>query len=372
MFTKFPPALYKGLAKQDGNLFMSPFSVQVALGMALMGAEGETYQKLAEAIDAPLDRPIRHYCSLIEEATPTNNEIELASANAAWIDERYKVKPTYTEALQSFGSDMQQVDYRQKDSTCNRINGWVSDKTATKIDKLVSPAAINTGTRLILTNAIYFKGKWDKPFSPERTKPQDFYLKEGKSWKPAKVPTMNQKANFRYFENELYQALEMPYKGLTTGMLIVLPKNKDDLLRFEKEWDDELYKLVLRDLSMEEVIVSVPKFKIATDVISLRDLLASDPPEGLGAGLAFSDYADFTGIGDERLKIDDVLHKAFVDVAEEGTEAAAATAVTMMKCTAMRPLIEPKRFIADHPFLFIIRNRKTDTILFQGRLTDPS
>ena len=129
---------------------------------------------------------------------------------------------------------------------------------------------------------------------------------------------MNHKANYRYFENSVLQALELPHKGHEASLLAVLPREKDGLPKFEEQWDDELYNLIIKELRSEEVVVNLPKFKIATDVISLKKLLASGPPDGLGAGLAFSNQADFSGIGDEPLKIDEVLHKAFVDVDEKG------------------------------------------------------
>jgi serpin B len=369
MFSQFPPALYKGLAKKDGNLFCSPFSVQVALGMALAGAEGETRRRLALALDAPAVGFLPEFKQLMEAARPVKDEIELSTANALWADETFNIKPTYLDAVKNYDGDLRKVDFSNKSASCDTINSWVTEKTKDKIKQLITEAFINGNTRLILTNAIYFKGKWDKPFKPEKTEPETFYLGNGGQAKP---PMMHQKNHFRYYENDLYQALEMPYQGLTTSMLVVLPKDKANLARLEEEWSDETYDLIVEQLLNLEVIVTIPKFKIATDAISLRDFLANEPPDGMGAGLAFSDSADFTGISDERLKISDVLHKAFVDVGEEGTEAAAATAVGMMRCASMRMDPDPKVFKADHPFLFAIRNRKTNTILFQGRLSDPA
>jgi serpin B len=370
-FSAFPPALYKALDKRQGNLLCSPFGVQLALGMALLGAEGETRKQLAKALDSPpmidQDTLVRCYRDLLKDVTPVKDEIELSTANALWANENFDIKSAYLEAVQSLGSDLQKVDYSQASAACDKINGWVRDKTKDKIDRLVSPSAIKKDTRLVLTNAIYFKGKWNRAFDSERTKPRDFHTFSG----DVKAPMMNQKGNFGYCENNLFQVLELPYKGMSTSMLIVLPRKNGDLAEIEKQWDLKMYSLIIRELSNEDVTVTIPKFKFSSPVINLKSILTAQPPEGMGAGLAFSDDADFGGISKERLKIDDVLHKSFVDMGEEGTEAAAATAVTMVRLAAFKPK-EQKAFVADHPFLFIIRNRMTDTVLFQGRLADPS
>jgi len=371
VFTKFPAALYNGMSSQHKNLFMSPFSVQMALGMALVGSGGETRKQLAQAIDAETEEPnqlLAAYRNLIKESVPTNSSIELATANAIWVDGRYKVKPEYREIVRSFLCDVQQIDFQQTVASLDRINKWVSEKTKAKIENLINSDAINSETRLILTNAIYFKGKWNTPFLPADTKSKDF-LVEGNQL--IQTPMMNQTGRFGYFENDSYQALEMGYVGNVIRMLIILPKSKKTLLNPLHKWNSELYNNVLSNSIREEVIVNIPKFKITTPVMSFKKLLMGDLPEGLGATLAFSDNADFSGIGDEELKIDDVLHKAFVDVGEEGTEAAAATAVSMVRCSSGISFSEPKRFDADHPFVFVIRNCKTGTILFQCRVVDP-
>lgn len=369
-FSAFPPALYKALDKREGNLVCSPFSIQVALGMALLGAEGETRKQLAEALDSPpvidQDTLVRCYQDLLKGASPVNDAIELSTANALWANENFDIKSSYLEAVRNIGSDLQRVDYSQASAACDRINDWVRDKTKGKIDQLVSPSAINKDTRLVLTNAIYFKGKWYQPFDPKRTKPHDFHTLSG----AVQTPMMNQKGDFRYCENSLFQVLELPYRGMTTSMLIVLPRKDEGLPEIEKLWDAKMYALIKRDLSTEDVTVTIPRFKISSPVINLKSILTAPPPEGLGAGLAFSDQADFAGISRDPLKIDDLLHKAFVDVGEEGTEAAAATAIMADKASFYPR--KPKAFVADHPFLFIIRNRRSDTVLFQGRLADPS
>jgi serpin B len=247
-----------------------------------------------------------------------------------------------------------------------RINAWASDKTHAKIKELVTTQDINTDTRLILTNAIYFKGKWEKQFKQADTRDQNWHVPLRKPWT---VPIMHQTGGFLYYEDADFQALDVPYKGGKLSLLVVLPRKEDGLKSLEAKWTAEgMYQAMKDRLTYEErVIVSLPRFKTEA-TFRLKPVLCS-----LGAGLAFDNFADFGGIGDERLKISEVVHKAFVEVNEEGTEAVAATAVQMDLATCPPPTSMPKVkvFEADHPFMFFIRDRNTNTVLFAGRVVDP-
>jgi serpin B len=247
-----------------------------------------------------------------------------------------------------------------------RINTWVSVKTNEKIKEIVSPGSLGEMTRLVLVNAVYFKGAWDRPFKKIHTENRRFYVTPQKE---KIVAMMNQLGNFFYMENELVQALELPYEGKDLSMVIVLPKKFDGLAEAEGAFDMEHYKDWMSNLSDREVDVTLPQFK-ATFEIGLASTLAD-----MGMSEVFSESADLSSMSEDKegLHASDVLHKAFVDVTEEGTEAAAATAVVMAGkgISLETPSPSAVSFVADHPFLYVIRDRRSDSILFMGRILDP-
>ena len=250
----------------------------------------------------------------------------------------------------------------QPEEAVKTINAWVSDRTRARIKELINRDVINVDTRLILTNAIYFKGQWESVFAKSATRDEDWH-----GSKISKVPMMRQEDGYLYYEGDDFQAVNLPYKDRQLSMLVVLPRKKDGLAALEKRWATQsTFRQVTNGFDSESVIISLPRFKIETE-FKLKPVLCA-----LHADLAFSDDADFGGIADEPLKISEVIHKAFVEVNEEGTEAAAATAVVMALCAGLssRPP-EPKVFKADHPFLFFIWDRKTNTVFFSGRVLDP-
>jgi serpin B len=365
----FATRLYDKLAgTQAGkNLFLSPFSIQVALAMCAAGAKGETRRVLANLIGAPetVEEQNRQYAALLQAVTGDGQRpFQLLTASALWGQQDYHFKPDFQEAIADFyDGALHAVNFRtQPDEAARAINAWVREKTRDKIRELIQPDFITPDTRLILTNAIYFKGKWDEPFQKASTRKEDWYGPSGTS----KVPMIHRSGDYLYYEGEGFQALDLPYRGEQLSMLVVLPTQKEGLTTLEPKWAAQgMYRLVTSRLHHEEtVLVSLPRFKMETAFTLKPELCA------LGAELAFSDHADFSGIGAEPLKISEVVHKAFVEVNEEGTEAAAATGVIMPKCAAMLPR-QPKVFQADHPFLFFIRDRHTKAVLFCGRVLDP-
>ncbi len=289
----------------------------------------------------------------------------MVTANALWGQQGYRFKPAFQQAIAAcYGGAFNEVNFvDQPDEAVKTINAWVSDQTQQKIQDLIRPDLINSATRLILTNAIYFKGMWQEEFDRSDTWDDNWYG----PGRVSKTPTMHQTGGFLYHERDDFQALDLPYRGGQVSMLIVLPTRKDELASLEKRWlANNLYPVVTDNLSNEEAVdVSLPRFKVEAS-FTLKAVLCA-----LGAGLAFSDSADFGGIGEERLKISEVVHKAFVEVNEEGTEAAAATAIEMDLCLAELETPEPKVFQADHPFLFFIRDRNTNSVLFSGRVLEP-
>jgi serpin B len=257
------------------------------------------------------------------------------------------------------------VNFRSKpDEAVHKVNAWVSDKTRDKIKELIKRSLIDKDTRLILTNAIYFKGQWEKEFDKSATRDEDWHGPNA----VGKVPMMHREGGFLYHENEGFQALDIPYKGKQISMLIILSRKKDGLPALEKQWTSgDAYRQVTNALDHEEsVLVSLPRFKLESE-FELKPVLCA-----MYAELAFSDEADFTGIADEPLKISEVVHKAFAEVNEQGTEAAAATAVRKLLSGGLGgPNSQPKVFRVDHPFLFYIRDRKTNAVLFSGRYVGP-
>jgi serpin B len=365
----FATRLYEKLADTQAgkSLFLSPFSIQVALAMCVAGAKGETRRVMANLIGAPenVEEQNHQYAALLKSVTGGERPFQLLTANALWGQHDYPFKSDFQEVIADFyDGALHVVNFRtQPDEAARAINAWVSTKTREKIRELIQRDFLSPDTRLILTNAIYFKGQWDEPFRKASTKDEDWHGPSGIS----KVPMMHQRGGYFYYEADGFQALDLPYRGEQLSMLAVLPTRTDGLTALEQKWAAQgMYRQVTSRLRHEEtVIVALPRFKVET-AFKLKTVLCD-----LGAGLAFSDDADFSGISDEFLKISEVIHKAFVEVNEEGTEAAAATAVGMAFCAAIMPPVEPKVFKADHPFLFFIRDRRTNAVLFCGRVLDP-
>jgi serpin B len=291
---------------------------------------------------------------------------QLVTANALWGQQGYRFHPAFQEVVADYyDGALHVVNFVERPGeTASAINAWVSRKTRDKIRELIRRDILAADTRLVLTNAIYFQGRWDREFEGNDTRDEDWRGPGG----TRRVPMMHQTGGFLYFENDSFQALDIPYKGRQLSMLAVLPRKKNGLASLEGQWaGGGAYRKVTAELDHEgTAIVSLPRLKLET-AFTLRPVLC-----GLHAELAFSDEADFTGISEERLKIADVVHKAFVEVNEEGTEAAAATGVRMALCGGVGgPAPLPKVFKADHPFLFFIWDRKTNAVLFSGRVLDP-
>jgi serpin B len=366
----FAARLYEKLAgiQAGENLFLSPFSIQVALAMCAVGAKGETRLVLTDLIGAPesVEEQNRQYADLLKSVNGEGERpFQLVTANALWGQQGYHFNPNYTKAVADFyDGAFNEVNFvALPDEAVKSINAWVRDKTREKIGELIRRDCLNADTRLILTNAIYFKGQWVELFDRASTTDEDWHGPNG----IGKVPMMHRKGGYyHYYQGDGFQALDMPYEGWELSMLIVLPTEKDSLTALETRFASEgLYQQVMGGLYQEEgIIVSLPRFTMETE-FRLKPVLCA-----LGAELAFSDEADFSGIGEGPLQISEVVHKAFVEVNEEGTEAAAATGVSMGLCAA-RPVTEPIVFKADHPFRFFITDRDTSAVLFSGRVLDP-
>jgi len=364
--------LYQVLKQTGGNLFYSPYSISEALAMTYAGARGETEKDMAEALNFTLSQDRLHcaFNSLDLQLKQRGQGAQgkdgagfrLDVANAIWGQEGYQFLAQYLDVLaQNYGAGLRIVDFiKQTEQSRITINQWVSDQTEGKIKDLIPQGALNELTRLVLTNAIYFNAAWLYPFNEEATLNGLFYLLDGSS---VMVPMMKQTESFGYAEGADYQAVELPYSGHELSMVILLPK-AGQFEDFEDSLDAELVKTVISQLETNEVSLTMPKFEYESS-FGLKQALST-----LGMGVAFTPDADFSGMdGNHDLLIQDVLHKAFVSVDEAGTEAAAASAV-IVGITSMPAL--PTQLTIDRPFLFLIRDIATGSIVFVGRVLNPA
>jgi serpin B len=369
--TQFAVDLYAKLKAQPGNLFFSPYSISTALAMTYAGAKGNTEQQMASVLHFPLTQDTLHqkFASLQQELNQLgkNGTIELSISNALWAQENHVFLKEFLDLTNKYyNAGLKKVDFKiDPEKARLEINNWVAKETKDKIQDLIQPGMLNKLTRLVLTNAIYFKGKWLSQFDKNITQDAQFWLSKGTS---LKVPMMHKQAEFNYAEAENLQILELLYMGKELSMVILLPKQIDGLGQLEANLNAKNIDSWIFSLKRTEVIVSLPKFKM-TSSFELGQTLSS-----MGMPDAFGPKANFSGMDGEvdlykKLYISAVIHKAFADCNEEGTEAAAATAVVMQKLAAIaetHPIFE-----ADHPFIFLIRHRPSGSILFIGRVTNP-
>ena len=376
--------LYQALRGQEGNLFLSPYSISVALAMTHAGARGETEAQMAEAL---------HFALPQERLHPTFNGLDLELvkrgegaearaalgvegegfrlniANALWGQTGYPFLPEFLDLLgRNYGAGMRLLDF-MADAEAARvtINDWVSDKTEERIKDLIPPGLLSSGTRLVLTNAIYFNAAWANQFTEHLTADGPFHLLDDSALGSASVvtvPFMRQTEGFGYAQGDGYQLVELPYAGHELSMVILLP-DEGGFQSVEESLDAATVDAMLDALSYEQLELTLPRFEFEAE-FSLAQVLAD-----LGMPLAFTGDADFSGMtGDKSLFISAVVHKAFVAVDEEGTEAAAATAVVMAESAIA--IEDPVEVKVDRPFLFLIRDIQTGTVLFVGRVMDPS
>lgn len=361
--------LYAQLAPRPGNLFFSPYSIGSALTLVWEGARGTTATEINAALHVPEPEKLRAgYAALYRrlQANPQNAGYQLAVANRLWGAKAYPFLPDYLDRTEkSYGASLEPLDFTQPKPAAATINAWVESQTHDRIKDLIAPGDLGPATRLVLTNAIYFKGDWDSPFKKPATQDGDFTTDSGQK---IKTPFMHQNHEFAYAELDAentrpaLQALEMNYAGDNLSMLILLPE-PGQLPTLEAALDAPLLAKIVAQLHQREIPVTLPRFTL-TDQFEL-----AKPLQSLGIKAAFND-ADFSGITTrEGLVISKVLHKAFVDVNEEGTEAAAATGGAMAGSAMPRP---QREFKADHPFIFLIRDKATGAILFLGRLANPT
>ncbi len=357
--------LYQKYKSQEGNIFFSPYSISSALAMTYEGARGQTALEIASVFHFPQDtsqmRPA--FAQEYNNINAPGKPFLLSTANALWAQQNYKFLDSYFATIGSYyGGKVTNLDFvGNTENSRVTINKWVEEQTNSKIKDLIPQGEIDTMTRLVLTNAIYFKGTWVWQFDKKNTREADFRVRPEQTVKAQMMAITGEKARFNYFDTDELQILELPYSGDELSMLLILPK-ADTLDGLEGSLT--LEKLIELRAQMYETGMKVylPKFKFETKYFMADDLIA------MGMPTAFTDSADFSGMdGKKNLYISDVIHQAYVDVNEEGTEAAAATAVVMKNMA-----IRADYFTADHPFIFLIQEKATGGILFMGRVTDPT
>ncbi|XP_042901044.1 iripin-2 isoform X4 [Parasteatoda tepidariorum] len=357
--------LGKLLAKEDANVFISPLSISSALAMAFCGARNETAQEMRQVLGYEIasikNEEVKHcFLHLLSEMEQIKDSCTLTSANIVFSQDGFPLTEDFVQLLEdSFKAMTLNVDFlNESDKAVQQANNWVNEKTNGMISNLLD--SLDPATVMVILNAVYFKGVWMLQFDQEDTYEQDFY-NNGLEVNAKRVEMMHLKKSFLYTENKSFSAIQLPYVGEEIVMSIFLPKARDGLDKLMTDVSTDFLQAVKSKMRKVKVEVALPKFRLEYSK-SLKELFQT-----LGINRAFSTSANFEGISKAQgLLISDIIHKAVVIVNEEGTEAAAATAVVMVKrCLSMDP-----QFIADHPFFFLIYNLKTDMTLFMGKVNE--
>jgi serpin B len=381
--------LYQALLQsQSGgsqNLVYSPYSIQVALSMTYAGARGNTEQELARALHVALPQERLHPAlrsveqQLAARARPPSGgdpaapvqstgpaPFQLRIANALWGASGATFRPEFLNVVDtSYGAGLRRADFAaDPEGVRNTINQWVSDQTEQRIQNLFPEGTLDVATQLVLVNAVYFRAGWREPFAASLTQPDTFNLLDGA---PVPIQMMRRAGptSFRYAEDVDYQIVELPYLASDVTMLVLLPR-EGSFADFTRTLTAERLQTIIDRLQTQRVILSMPKFRLAPEGMGLVSLL-----QALGVNDAFDERADFSGISDDRFRISRAYHKAFVEVDEVGTEAAAATGISVLPVSAEIDLVPPKEMRVDRPFLFLIRDQATGVLLFVGSVVNP-
>ncbi|KAG0560243.1 hypothetical protein M758_10G160400 [Ceratodon purpureus] len=379
--TEFTLELHKLIVKgqESENVVLSPLSISLTLAMVAAGARGPTLAQIAKCIKLPEGEPMHKFASqlkygVLADASGAGGP-ELALANRAWFDKSIKLKPQFQKVLRdSYGSEAASVDFNSESQQALRtVNAWAKKETRGKIEDLLPPGSVGPDTRLVLTNALYFKGVWQRTFDTSDTRDGDFFLLDGRS---IRVPMMHTRMKQCVKSFATFKALRLPYKAGNINrkfsMFVLLPHERKGLSALERALNAGSLTEDLKHVDKEVTMTAfeLPKFKVSCgfEVPEALKALGLTLPWGSQADL--SDMVESSMVG-KSLYVSNMYHKTFVEVNEKGTEAAAATAATIM----MRSLditVDPQEFVCDHPFLFVIKEEVTNVIIFTGRITNPS
>lgn len=374
----FSADLYAAAAKSSGNLIVSPSSVAIALGMTYQGARGSTaeeFESVLHIADSGLDADLWHAAAgqLGESWMQTEPAAqgqkpppEIALANRLFGAQGLEFEQDFLSAShRDYRASLERLDFTAFEQARAHINDWVEERTRDRIEDLLPEGALDKDSRLVLANAVYFKAEWENPFREEATSDAPFFV-DGKD--RANVPTMHTVESFRHAKTDEATWVQMPYAGSRFAMTLAVPTERDGLARLESSLTAEALSRQLGAMKHQRIQLAMPKFELEP----AKSLRLSSVLAGLGLRRAFTDDAEFEGMvapDVERLKIDEVFHKGFIAVDEKGTEAAAATAVVMMRAGGVPS--EPMKVDVDRPFMFVISDTQTGAILFMGRVVDP-
>ncbi|XP_066141296.1 serine protease inhibitor 3/4-like isoform X4 [Euwallacea fornicatus] len=364
----FTKQLYNVLAQKPGNVCFSPISAHAVLSMAYQGADGTTRAAFGKILG--MSNQLEAAVGYQDVIKHLNNvsDVQLLMANKVYVMEGYALKPAFKEVTEKkFFSEVQSLNFKQSTASANTINQWVEDKTQEKIKDLISPDILDESTRLILVNAIYFKGTWASKFNKELTQKETFYLNDNDT---IEVEMMNTKGKYFYKEDETLDAkvLELPYSNSDVSLLVILPNKKNGIADLEKKLAETDLTKITENMFKPEVVVKLPKFKIETTI----DL--NEPLKKIGLGEIFSSKANFSEMleSPEQLVVSKVIQKAFIEVNEEGTEAAAASAAIRTR----RSVNTPNTFFVDKPCVYALicqnQGEPFKNVLFYGKIVKPS
>lgn len=366
--------MYSKVSEPNTNAVFSPYSLSSLLGILVSGSAGKTHDQLVKVLH--LD-PSKNLNNLNAELDKINTALTAKAscakpadcsgdatviANAIWADQNFTYKNTFLNSLQPYhGINFFRVDFAHEPNQAkDKINAWVDSNTKGYIKNLFDE--IPNTTKLVLTNAIYFKGSWQLPFQTDNTQPHTFTADNGNR---SQALMMHQQDNFLYAEDDMLQMLQLPYAHSSLAMAILLPKPKHNLQELLHKMNDKSFEQLSRSCYPVDVNVSLPKFKLDSRFDSLSQSLQS-----LGLTQAFTNQANFSNITNDKLLISQVIQKAVIQVDEKGTVAAAATGL-VMKATMALPPSKPINFMADHPFLFVIFDKQSGLIVFMGQVSNP-
>ncbi len=347
---------------ETGNLFFSPYSISEALAMTYAGAKGDTKTQMAQVLHFNPDDNALHtaFNALDLHLNHTDDQYTFSVANSLWAQKDYQFVERYLDTVKvHYGAGVSLLDFAEAEKSRTIINTWVEDKTHQRIKDLIPQGVLNASIKLVLTNAVYFKGQWENEFEEAATSDGTFHLLDGST---KQTPFMHQTKHFSYLSDLNYQAIDLPYKGERTSMVVVLPKED----KFESVLADiqNVYQHSIENMTETNINLSMPKFEFTTANYDLTNYF-----KALGMTDAFGNQADFSGMSlSTQLLIDSIIHKAFIKVDEQGTEAAAATAV-MTRANSI-PSNKTEMSI-DRPFIFFIKDTKSGQVLFIGVVKSP-
>lgn len=363
---KFGFKLFSEILKQHSstnsqNILISPTSVAIALAMAYNGAGGETQQVMAKTLELQgiSLQEVNSANAALTTTLQNLDDIQLNIANSLWARQDYLLKPDFIQRNQGFyAAQIANLNFSDPNALAT-INNWVKQSTSGRSDRIVD--RINSDEVLFLLNAIYFKGQWTNEFDKQKTRKYPFYLASGGQ---KQHPMMSQSGKYRYYENEKFQAVNLPYgNDGRLSLYVFLPRQNSNLSAFYQDLNAENWDKWVTQFSDRQGAIRLPRFKVESD-FTLNDTL-----KALGMGVAFEEGANFSDMG-ENLALSEVKQKTFVEVSEEGTEAAATTSVGV-ELIAAKPQKQPFQMIVERPFFYAIRDNQTSTVLFMGSIQEP-